>query len=89
MCAMNRQTKEPPKDERGACTACRGGWLCQWHKDEGLRKDAERSAVLRRVCQSIREAEIARVCSRFELESDEGGTREEKASRYLESGVFL
>lgn len=67
----------------GSCPACSGGWSCPYHIAEGLRRDAEQSALLRRVAAAQRENEIARVCSRFELESDERGTREEKAAEIL------
>lgn len=67
----------------GSCPACSGGWVCAFHRSQGLRADRERSAMLRRVCAGIRANRIAEVCARFELESDEGGTREEKAARML------
>jgi hypothetical protein len=75
--------KKPLILSDGSCSACVGGWQCAWHQNEGVRLDRERGAMLRRVSANSRQYEIARVCSRFELESDEGGTREEKAERYM------
>lgn len=51
--------------------------------------DAERTAYdhrtlqIRQAANSLRAAEIARVCARHELEPDEFQTAEEKAARYL------
>ena len=70
----------------GSCPVCSSGWVCAYHQEAGLRRDRERSAVLRRVCESMRAAEIGRVCARFELESDEFQTREQKAGRIIAGG---
>ena len=74
---------KPTLRKDGSCSACCGGWQCAWHQAEGVRRDRERGAMLRRISAVSWQYEIARVCSRFELESNEGGTREEKAERYL------
>lgn len=42
-----------------------------------------RAAAIRGAANDQREREIMRICSRYELESDEFITREEKALRYL------
>ena len=71
--------KSPTLRSDGSCPACSGGWTCSFHIAEGLRKDKENAATLRRVCESAKVNELARICARFELESDEMQTREEKA----------
>lgn len=67
----------------GTCPACIGGWLCKFHQQEGLRIDAQRSQVIKQAVAGIRRAEIARTCARYELESDEMLTAEQKAVAIL------
>lgn len=69
------------KQER--CPTCIGGWLCKSCQQEGLIRDRQRMAAVRDVCQSYRRMAIDRLCSRFELESDEFSTAEEKAIALL------
>lgn len=73
----------PVMREDGSCPLCVGGWLCLFHQEAAAQRDRDLGAMLRRVAAAQHANEIARVCARFELESDEGGTREEKAERYL------
>ena len=75
--------KAPTLRQDGSCPACVGGWQCAFHIAAGLEEDRQRSRTLARVVAGQRENEIARVCWLYELESDEGGTREEKAARLL------
>lgn len=82
--AMSANTlPEPVLRRDGSCPACMGGNVCRWHQEDGLRRDREGMDNLRRVCASAHAHEIGRICARYELESDEGGTREEKAERIL------
>lgn len=73
----------------GACKACAGGWKCAYHIAEDAERDRQMSAVLRRACEGIRINRIARVCARFELESDEFLTREQKAEAMLAANPNL
>jgi len=76
----------PTMNADGSCPACLRSWRqCDWHIAEGLRRDRERSAMFARVCRRASAEEIARTCARYELESDEFQTREEKAERILRS----
>lgn len=77
--------KAPKLDANGACPLCStsGGWLCQYHQVEGVRKFADQQAMLKGVAQSIHASRVAEVCARLELESDEFYTREQKAELIL------
>lgn len=75
----------PTLNPDGSCPFCLGGWLCNYHQQEGLRKDREKAATLRHVAAHIRQSRIESICAQYELESDEGGTAEEKAMRLLNS----
>lgn len=50
---------------------------------DGVRRDREQARLLRCVALNQRAVEIARICASLELESDEGGTREDKAEALL------
>ena len=60
----------------------------------GIMRDLEAEAkayncqreAIRRVCEAGHLQEIARICARFELESDEFLTREQKAEAILAGG---
>ena len=67
----------------GACKACVGGWKCAFHIAEDEERERRMSDVLRQAVAGIRATRIARVCARFELESDEFLTREQKAEAML------
>jgi hypothetical protein len=71
----------------GRCAACGPGGHCEWHAQEGLRRDRELFAKLRGITARAQEHAIARVCARYELESDETGTREEHAMRLFPQEV--
>lgn len=75
--------KKPKTRADGSCSACVGGWQCAWHQAEGVRVDRERGEMLRAVSANARKYDIAHLCARFELESDEMTTREQKAEHYL------
>lgn len=75
----------PTLNPDGSCPLCLGGWLCSWHQQDGLRRDREQAATLRQVAANIRQARIESICARYELESDEGGTAEQKAAKLLEA----
>ena len=81
--------KAPILNADGSCPDCLRSWRqCAWHIADGLREDRERSEMLRRVCAAQRADEIGRVCARYELESDEMQTREEKAEEILRVSRF-
>lgn len=73
----------------GSCSTCAGGWMCKACQADAAKRDAAFSAVLRSAAEGIKQTRIARVCARFELESDEGGTRSEKAAAMLASNPLL
>lgn len=56
---------------------------CPRHKREMQEKEESQRVAIREAVQGWKTAEISRICLRFELESDERSTREEKAARYL------
>lgn len=72
----------------GSCPACIGGWLCVFHQQENARRDRERAKVFRAAAVGIRTNRIAELCARHEIESDEGGNREDKAARMLGAQSF-
>ena len=76
---------KPAIHEDGSCTACAGGWMCEYHQQESLRRDERLSAALRLSNKAARANEIARICAHYELESDEYQTREQKAELLLGS----
>jgi hypothetical protein len=72
---------EPAKTSDGACSACvAGACRCEFHANRDAEREAAFSAVLQRCAASVRSYAIAATCARFELESDEFLTREEKAA---------
>lgn len=73
----------------GSCSTCSGGWLCKACQDDNAKRDAGLSLLLRGTVVGIRQTRIARVCARFELESDEMQTREHKAADMLAANPFL
>lgn len=73
----------------GSCSTCLGGNLCRHCSADSAKRDAIFSRVLQQAAAGIRENRIARVCSRFELESDEFLTREQKACAMLATNPAL
>jgi hypothetical protein len=73
----------PPLRPDGTCSACVGGWQCEYHQRKGVAKDKEQAETIRKVSSGAKAAAIGRICAALELESDEGGTAEEKAQRRL------
>jgi predicted amidophosphoribosyltransferase len=70
----------------GTCPACianAGNGPCQWCHEETERDAARRSAACRKSSAFFRARDIADICARYELESDERGTREDHAARML------
>lgn len=80
------EAAKPALRSDGTCSACAGGWLCQFHKEETGRNEAQRAETLKHAAHAARQAEICRVCARYELESDEFFTREEKAISLIGRG---
>lgn len=71
----------------GSCPECKHGWVCTYHQQEGVRREREQAAHLRRVLAVARDKDLARCAAELELESDEFETWREKAARFL--GVKL
>jgi len=89
MNSTQKQSAQTRFRSDGSCSTCAGGWLCKACQIDGLARDRARSAVLASAALGIHCNRIARVCARFELESDEGGTRSEKAAAMLVINPFL
>ena len=51
--------------------------------DAEMLREMEKSEALRRCVSSAKAWDIARICARYELESDEFYTLEQKAERYI------
>lgn len=67
----------------GSCALCSGGWLCKVCQADNAERERRQSATIAAAARGIRATRIARVCARFELESDEMATREQKAAAML------
>lgn len=74
---------EPPRRVDGTCAACVGGWLCKYHQQTTAlhwnREQNRNAAMMIRV----RRDELHRIAARYELESDEFYTAEQKAEAIL------
>jgi hypothetical protein len=66
-------------DKTGRCTLCIGGNLCKPCQADGVKRDRERWAMLRAVSAQQAQDRVYRCCARYELESDEMQSREDKA----------
>ena len=76
-------------DAQGRCMLCDSGWLCQPCKTRNAQRERERMAGFSASMKRSKEANIARVCAKYELASDERQSREQKASRIIkENGIF-
>ncbi len=69
----------------GACPDCIGGWLCAYHQRQGLDNDRKRSQAIKSAVRSLRNQELQRIMARYELESDEFLSAEQKAVAIMES----
>ena len=70
----------------GTCLDCVGRvghGRCAFHAAEDRQRERTFSALLQRTVEAMRADEIGRICARYELESDEMQTREEKAASIL------
>ena len=79
-----------PAFTAGQCMDCAplGGWLCRSCQADLSESDRARMETLRRACAGVRENRIAELCADFEIDSDESGTREDRAARMLGSESF-
>ena len=77
--------KKPAILDGIGCEDCHG-FLCDWHKAQGQVDWERKSAALDRAAKGARSAELDRISSRFEFESDEFMTRIEKAEQFRTSG---
>ena len=48
----------------------------------------KRSEAIREACHGLRNSELGRVCARYELESDEFMTAEDKALHVIQGGTI-
>lgn len=74
-------------DNSGRCTLCDSGWLCGSCKADNAAKERKLSENLGKAVRASRGNEIARLCMRYQLASDEFLTREQKALRMIERGA--
>ena len=72
----------------GSCPECAngGGRICAYHSAEGIRKDRAFWDSMGPRLAVARNAELSRIAARFEFESDEMLTWQEKAQAYLDTG---
>jgi pyruvoyl-dependent arginine decarboxylase (PvlArgDC) len=73
--------KTPKLRHDGSCTACAGGWLCEYHQKETARKWNRRQTALAEAAAGQHEITLQQIEAQRELESDDGGTAREKAKR--------
>jgi hypothetical protein len=71
----------PPSPEDARCPDCRGGWQCPHHQALGVELWNARQAMLRDVADHQRQIARDRIAARYELESDEYLTADQKAER--------
>ena len=79
-----------PALKAGQCADCAalGGWLCRSCQVDNAKSERARMETLRRVVAISRATRIAELCADHEIESDDGGTREDKAARILGAESF-
>ncbi len=71
----------------GTCRECCGrSGPCAYHQAEGQRQWETKWRTVAAAARGARAAELARVAARFEFESDQFQTAEEKAAAYLKTG---
>jgi hypothetical protein len=68
---------------QGRCVVCSGGWLCVNCQNDNAKQDYAQFNTMKRASDGIKAQRIARLCALYEIESDEGGTREHKAQKLL------
>lgn len=83
---MTKTEKLNRFDETGRCTLCNGGWLCDPCKADNRERERKRTEAISRGARAHRQNEIARVCMRYQLTSDEFYTREQKAVAIIARG---
>ena len=71
---------------RGYCMQCAGGWLCRDCIADNREREKRQSAALAETVRKARANDVAMVCSKHELESDEFMTRERKAMAIMGRG---
>jgi hypothetical protein len=78
-------TPEPSYAADGSCNACVGGWLCAYHQETTARDWNHRQSEIAKASEHLRQLAIDRYAASHELESDEGGTADEKASKAMDA----
>ena len=74
----------PPTYPNGACVACLNHLpRCDYHQAEEVAREKRARENLAHFVEARRERDLAGICLQYELESDEGGTRWEKAARIM------
>lgn len=74
----------------GSCPDCAngGGRICAYHSAEGIRKDREFWQSMRPRLEVARNAELWHIASRFEFETDQMQTWQQKAQRFIDAGMI-
>ena len=70
----------------GTCSACKGGWLCEYHQQEVVQRFETLRRLFWEVRSGARAAALARVAAEHDYESDEMSTAEQKAENFLRRG---
>ena len=58
---------KPEIREDGSCSECGSGHQCEWHQIDGVRKDRERSKILREVCARAFQNDLAAIGPKLDL----------------------
>lgn len=83
---MTTQQKMNRFDDTGRCTLCDSGWFCDPCIEDNRERERRRTEAIIRGASAHRKNEIARVCMRYQLTSDEFYTREQKAVAIIARG---
>ena len=67
-------------------TCCQGGWLCAKHRKETADAWNRRQREIALAVKGLKARTIDKICARYELESDEFQTAEQKAEGYIRRG---
>lgn len=74
----------PPTYPDGSCIGCLNNLpRCEFHEIEERAREKAARETLARVVERSRQNDLARICARHELESDEMSTRWQKAEALM------
>jgi hypothetical protein len=74
----------PPLRLDGTCSACVGGWQCEYRQRAGVLADKIKAAAVAEASHMAHRMVLQVIIATCQLESDEGGTATMKAERILE-----